>query len=234
VEESWRGAVGGGMSVALELRSIAKVGACEICSYCSEREKEHCWPAPLVVVVEVQKLVKKKKKKLNTITKASSSDRAGLSPCTRRRRRLWSMYSSVDDQTYRLLLDTWFLSEFTSSQALQLPAGRCDEFSCNNNLNFSHVVPSSSAFKVLRTTEYLSPVITTASEEKVHPPRGRRIETQFVRREEEEERCNPAGNNADDGLHRVGQDTEQTKESTHKTVFHVRLDLETGDQLGSD
>jgi hypothetical protein len=97
VEESWRGAVGGGMSVALELRSIAKVGACEICSYCSEREKEHCWPAPLVVV-EVQKLVKKKKKKkLNTITKASSSDRAGLSPCTRRRRRLWSMYSSDDD-----------------------------------------------------------------------------------------------------------------------------------------
>lgn len=161
---------------------------------------------PLLLLVEVQKLVKKKKKKkLNTITKASSSDRAGLSPCTRRRRRrFWSMYSSDDDQTYRLLPDTWFLSEFTSSQALQLPAGRCDEFSCINNLNFSHVVPSSSAFKVLRTTEYLSPVITTASEEKIHPPRGRRLETQFVRREEEEERCNPAGNNADDGLHRVG------------------------------
>lgn len=47
VEESWRGAVGGGMSVALELRSIAKVGACDIGSYCSELEKEHCWPAPL-------------------------------------------------------------------------------------------------------------------------------------------------------------------------------------------
>lgn len=42
VEESWRGAVSGGMSVALELRSIAKVGACEIGSYCSELEKEHC------------------------------------------------------------------------------------------------------------------------------------------------------------------------------------------------
>jgi hypothetical protein len=162
---------------------------------------------PLLLLVEVQKLVKKnKKKKLNTITKASSSDRAGLSPCTRRRRRrFWSMYSSDDNQTYRLLPDTWFLSEFTSSGALQLPAGRCDEFSCINNLNFSHVVPSSSAFKVLRTTVYLSPVITTASEEKIHPPRGRRLETQFVRREEEEERCNPAGNNADDGLHRVGQ-----------------------------
>ncbi len=147
--------------------------------------------------------MKKKKKKLSTITKASSSDRAGLSPCTRKRRRFWSMYSSDDNQTNRLLPDTWFLSEFTSSQALQLPAGRCDEFSCINNLNFSHVVPSSSAFKVLRTTEYLSPVITT-SEEKIHPHRGRRLETQFVRREEEEERCNPAGNNADDGLHRVG------------------------------
>jgi hypothetical protein len=33
---------------------------------------------------------------------------------------------------------------------------------------------------------------------------SRQLETQFVRREEEEERCNPAGNNADDGLHRAG------------------------------
>jgi hypothetical protein len=30
------------------------------------------------------------------------------------------------------------------------------------------------------------------------------LETQFVRREEEEERCSPIGNNADDGLHRAG------------------------------
>jgi len=29
------------------------------------------------------------------------------------------------------------------------------------------------------------------------------LETQFVRREEEEERCNPTSDNADDGLHRA-------------------------------